>query len=120
MPEPPYSSSTVMPCKPSAPICGHRSRGKVLVLSIWSARGAILSSEKLRVVSRSMSMSEPSPKSKPCQALGIMRALLHYEHDLFRKPVPAVRDHALHGRHYSAKREPQATAARSGPASAMS
>ena len=39
-----------------------------------TARGAILSSEKLRVVSRSMSMSSPSPKSKPCQALGIMRA----------------------------------------------
>ncbi len=63
-----------MPCRPSAPICGHRSRGKVLVWSISSARGAILSSEKLRVVSRSMSMSSPSPKSKPCQALGIMRA----------------------------------------------
>src|SRR4029078_12591105 len=55
MPEPPYSSSTVMPCKPSAPICGHRSRGKVLVLSISSARGAILSSEKRRVVHLAMS-----------------------------------------------------------------
>ena len=30
-----------MPCRPSSPSFGHRSRGKVLVLSISSARGAI-------------------------------------------------------------------------------
>ena len=29
MPAPPYSSSTVMPCRPSSPICGQSSRGKV-------------------------------------------------------------------------------------------
>ena len=32
-----------MPCRPSAPICGHSSRGKRLVSSISAARGAITS-----------------------------------------------------------------------------
>src|SRR6185312_5101314 len=43
--------------------------------SISSARGAILSWAKPRVVSRSASTSAPRPKSKPCQAFGIMGAL---------------------------------------------
>src|SRR5262245_12065972 len=74
-PEPPYSSSTVMPCRPSAPISGHRSRGKTLSRSIASARGAMRSCAKSFTLFRSMSTSVPSPKSKPTHALGIMRRL---------------------------------------------
>src|SRR5689334_10900836 len=74
-PEPPYSSSTVMPCRPSAPISGHRSRGKTLSRSIASARGAMRSCAKPLTVFRSMSTSGPSPKSKPAHALGIIRRL---------------------------------------------
>src|SRR3954447_15695202 len=59
MPAPPYSSSTVMPCSPSAPISGHSSIGKRSVRSISAATGAILSSAKSRTVLRSMSISGP-------------------------------------------------------------
>src|SRR6188508_1991673 len=64
-----------MPCRPSAPISGHRSRGKALSRSIASARGAIRSCAKPFTDFRSMSTSGPSPKSKPDHALGIMRCL---------------------------------------------
>jgi len=60
------------------PECAHLrpqiAREGCWVLSISSARGAILLSENPRAVARSMSTSSPSPKSKPCQALGIMIA----------------------------------------------
>src|SRR5580700_8438218 len=72
MPAPPHSSSTVMPSRPSAPICAHRSRGKALLRSISAACGAILSRAKPATLSRSRSSSSPSPKSKPVHALGII------------------------------------------------
>ena len=46
MPEPPHSSSTVMPSRPSAPNCGQSWRGNLLVRSISAAIGAIFSREK--------------------------------------------------------------------------
>src|SRR5581483_3684701 len=61
-----------MPCRPSLPISGHSSRGKVLLRSISSARGAIRSWANSPTVLRSMSTSGPRPKSKPAQAFGIM------------------------------------------------
>src|SRR5215471_20223573 len=63
MPAPPYSSSTVMPCSPSAPSSGHSSIGKRSVRSISAASGAIRSSAKSRTVVRSMSISDPRSKS---------------------------------------------------------
>src|SRR5215469_2344538 len=64
MPAPPYSSSTVMPCSPSAPSSGHSSIGKRSVRSISAASGAIRSSAKSRTVVRSMSISGPRSKSR--------------------------------------------------------
>ena len=64
MPAPPYSSSTVMPCRPSAPISGHSSIGKRSVRSISAASGAMRSSAKSRTVVRSMSISGPRSKSR--------------------------------------------------------
>ena len=61
-----------MPCSPSSPICGHRSRGNTLSRSISAARGAILSREKSCTVDRSWSRSSPRPKSNPVHALGII------------------------------------------------
>src|SRR5262249_31677906 len=57
--------SPVMPCPPSLPSSGHRSRGKVLLRSISSARGEMRSAAKPRTLSRSMSAVSPKPKSKP-------------------------------------------------------
>src|SRR5262245_46092451 len=54
-----------MPWTPSLPSSGHRSRGKVLLRSISSARGAICVAAKLRTLSRSMSAVSPSPKLNP-------------------------------------------------------
>ena len=64
-----------MPKRPSSPISGHRSRGNLLVRSISSARGAMRSCAKPDTLSRSMSISGPSPKSKPVHAFEIMRDL---------------------------------------------
>src|SRR4029079_5097475 len=58
-----------MPCTPSLPSPGQRSRGKVLLRSISSARGEILSAAKPRTVSRNMSAVSPRPKSKPLMSL---------------------------------------------------
>src|SRR6516165_4265084 len=54
-----------MPCTPSLPSSGQRSRGKVLLRSISSARGEMRSAAKPRTLSRSMSAVSPKPKSKP-------------------------------------------------------
>src|SRR4030095_971181 len=51
-----------MPCRPSAPRRGHRSRGNSLVRSIASARGAVSPWAKPAPVSRTM--SAVSPRSK--------------------------------------------------------
>ena len=56
---PPYSSSTVMPRSPSAPIFGHRSIGNSLERSISAARGAISFAAKSRTVWRSISIVSP-------------------------------------------------------------
>src|SRR5262249_15239776 len=63
------------PCRPSAPISGHKSRGNTLSRSMASARGAIRSCAKPFTVLRNISTSAPRPKSNPAQALGIMRGL---------------------------------------------
>src|SRR6056297_2417145 len=62
----------VMPCRPSSPICGQRSRGNWLSRSIASARGAIFSCEKDATVSRMASAVSPRSKLKAGAALGIM------------------------------------------------
>src|SRR6266508_277764 len=54
-----------MPWTPSLPSSGQRSRGKVLLRSISSARGAMCVAAKLRTLSRSMSAVSPSPKLNP-------------------------------------------------------
>src|SRR4029450_4932945 len=54
-----------MPCTPSLPSSGQRSRGNVLLRSISSARGAMRSAAKPHTLSRSMSAVSPKPKSKP-------------------------------------------------------
>src|SRR5579859_7774951 len=61
-----------MPCSPSAPSFGHRSRGKVLVLSISFARGAISFAEKSRTVSRIASAVSPRSKLKSRWAFAII------------------------------------------------
>src|SRR5882757_8050598 len=61
-----------MPCSPSAPNLGHRSRGNWLLLSISSARGAISWLEKSRTVSRIASAVSPRSKLNIRCALGIM------------------------------------------------
>src|SRR5262247_1220636 len=63
-----------MPCRPSSPIAGHRSRGNVLVRSISSARGAMRSCAKRATVSRIMSASSPRLKSNGRGVFGIMGA----------------------------------------------
>src|SRR6516165_5519130 len=63
-----------MPCRPSAPILGQRSRGNWLVLSISAARGAISLLAKPCTVSRMASAVSPRSKLKTRQALGIMVA----------------------------------------------
>ena len=50
------------------------AREGVGLVDLVGARRDLVVAKSSRVVSRSMSMSSPSPKSKPCQALGIMRA----------------------------------------------
>ena len=77
MPLPPSSSSTVMPCRPSAPICGHSSIGKRSSRSISAAIGAILSSAKSRTVVRSMSISGPRSWSSVASRLFCMRRICH-------------------------------------------
>src|SRR5665647_1820635 len=62
---PPYSSPTVMPSTPSAPIFCHRSIGNWSLWSIWAARGAISLWANSRTASRSASMSSPSWKLSP-------------------------------------------------------
>src|SRR5580704_17832300 len=54
-----------MPCRPRAPIVGHRSIGKLSERSISAARGAILADAKACTVSRSASSSGPRAKSRP-------------------------------------------------------
>src|SRR5215831_13963398 len=54
-----------MPCTPSLPSSGQRSRGKILLRSISSARGEMWSAAKSRTLSRNMSAVSPRPKSKP-------------------------------------------------------
>src|SRR5262245_61139796 len=54
-----------MPCTPSLPSSGQRSRGKLLLRSISSARGAICAAAKLRTLSRRISAVSPSPKLNP-------------------------------------------------------
>src|SRR6266403_4732341 len=61
-----------MPCRPSAPIFGQRSRGNCLLLSISSARGAISWLEKSCTVSRIASAVSPRSKLNIRYALGIM------------------------------------------------
>src|SRR6202140_4344941 len=61
-----------MPCRPSAPIFGQRSRGKRLLLSISAARGAISWLAKSCTVSRMASAVSPRSKLNIRCALGIM------------------------------------------------
>src|SRR6266403_5801319 len=61
-----------MPCRPSAPIFGQRSRGNCLLLSISSARGAISWLEKSCTVSRIASAVSPRSKLNIRYAFGIM------------------------------------------------
>src|SRR5882757_2658196 len=61
-----------MPCSPSAPIFGQRSRGNWLLLSISAARGAISLLEKAWTVSRIASAVSPRSKLNIRYALGIM------------------------------------------------
>src|SRR5471030_87962 len=63
MPLPPSTSSTVMPCRPRAPIFGQSWRGNVSVRSISAASGVISAAAKSRTVSRNRSISEPRSKS---------------------------------------------------------
>src|SRR5690606_23218335 len=72
---PPNSSSTVMPCSPSAPISGHSSMGKRSSASMEAASGAMRSSAKRRVASRIMSACSPSANSKP-EVISLMVRLL--------------------------------------------
>src|SRR4051794_12849393 len=65
MPAPPYSSPTVMPSTPSAPILRHKSIGNWSERSISAARGAISACAKSRTASRSASTSSPSWKFSP-------------------------------------------------------
>ena len=65
MSAPPKSSSTVIPCSPSAPSSSHRSRGNSLVASISLARGAILDCANRWTVSLSASISSPRAKLIP-------------------------------------------------------
>ena len=60
---PPYSSGTVMPCRPRSPSFFHRSTGKRLSLSMRAARGAISFDAKSRIVSRICAMSSPRSKA---------------------------------------------------------
>jgi hypothetical protein len=62
----------VIPCSPSAPIFGQRSRGKRLSRSIAAARGAISLSQKVLALSRIISALSPRSKSNGLGALGIM------------------------------------------------
>src|ERR1700716_1023264 len=64
-----------MPCRPSAPIFGQRSRGNWLLLSISAARGAISLLEKANTVSRIASAVSPRSKLNIRYALGIMVGL---------------------------------------------
>ena len=61
---PPYSSSTVMPCRPRSPSFFHRSAGNSFFWSTSAARGAISSAAKDCTVSRSISMVSPRWKSR--------------------------------------------------------
>src|ERR1700757_718710 len=62
-----------MPCAPSFPSSGHRSRGKLLLRSISSARGAIRADAKVRTLSRSCSAVSPSPNRRPGRLLKAIR-----------------------------------------------
>src|SRR5580693_5089219 len=64
-----------MPCRPSDPILGQRSRGNWLLLSISAARGAISWLEKSCTVSRIASAVSPRSKLNIRCALGIMVGL---------------------------------------------
>src|SRR3954470_11532193 len=90
IPASPYSSAAAIPSTPISPSFGHRSRGKVLLRSISSARGAISALEKRATVSRSASTSSPSAKSNPRQTFGIIGCLLHSTlapHPAMRLPI---------------------------------
>src|SRR4051812_22325768 len=64
-----------MPCRPSAPILGQRSRGKTLLRSISAARGAISLAENAATVSRMASAVSPRSKLNIFCALGVMTGL---------------------------------------------
>src|SRR6185437_1101788 len=85
MPVPPYSSSTVMPCSPSAPIFGQIPRGNLSVRSISAASGAISSSAKARTVSRSWSISAPRSKSSDGERLLGMNGLRGIAAQVYRR-----------------------------------
>src|SRR5438034_504622 len=61
-----------MPCTPSAPSWGQSSRGKLLLRSISSARGAIRAAEKARTLSRSCSAVSPRSRRRPGRLLAAM------------------------------------------------
>src|SRR6266568_5074685 len=56
---PPYSSSTVIPSRPSSPIFRHRPIGNGLLLSLSPARGPISTAANCCTVARSMSTVSP-------------------------------------------------------------
>src|SRR5207248_5225770 len=64
-PSPPHSSSTVIPWRPSSPICGQSCLGNSSFSSISAAIGAIFSRANRSVVSRIVSAISPRPKSSP-------------------------------------------------------
>ena len=72
MPAPPYSSSTVMPSRPSAPSFGQSARGNSFVRSISAASGATSDAAKSATVSRSMSAVSPRSKSNGGRLLEII------------------------------------------------
>ncbi len=95
MSDPPYSSGTVMPCRPIAPISGQRWRGNSSVRSISAAMGATRAAAKSRTVSRSIETSSARSKSSDGGWLLSMRASMLPVQDMTgRKAVVNRAGHA--------------------------
>src|SRR5579859_1987883 len=84
-----------MPCSPSAPSFGHRSRGKVLVLSISLARGAISFAENALTVSRIASAVSPRSKLKSRWAFAIIFSLSGSSNADISRNLVQVRQHIV-------------------------
>ena len=88
-----------MPCTPSVPSSGHSSRGNVLLRSISSARGAILSAAKARTLSRSRSAVSPRSKSRPVLLRIVCLRPRHETGEPPHESTPMIRHASHRGQH---------------------